>query len=298
MRAYGSNWRLGILLTCVCFLCFTLFDLCIKAIGPDCPVFEEFSISTGVAVLIILFAGYLRAGPEILKTYHLKLHVFRGLLNVASMACFIYALRLVQLANFYALVFAAPLFVTLMASLIFKDRPGAKRWLATAVGFCGVLIVLRPTASVNIGELCVLVGAILFSADIMFMRHTGQKDNSFAIMIYMMGTSWICVTILMSFNLRLVDTTNLLYLLFAGLLMAIGNFAMVDGYRLATSSLAAPFHYTQLLWGVPFGYFIWHEVPDAYTWLGGAVIVASGLYLLRHEARAETLASVVIPDSE
>ena len=290
--AYGSNWRLGVLLTCVAFLCFTLFDGCVKWVGERCPVFESFLIMTTVAAATIAIATIAHGGAKDLKTRHFLFHIMRGILNVGSMVLFIYALWLVPLANFYSLVFSTPLMTVILAALIYRDRPGWPVWLAIIAGFGGVLIVLRPTVAINVGELCVLGGALSFSLDIMFMRHAGGEDTSAAIAFYMMLSSIVCSLPFLFNHLQPLPVNVIGWLIAAGVCMGIGNICLAEGFRLASTPVAAPFHYTQLLWGVPLGYFVWHELPDAYTWLGGAVIVASGLYLLRHEARRTTATTV------
>ena len=286
MKAYGSNWRLGIVITCACFFIFTIMDICIKWVGTRCPVMETFFILSSVGSLTIGGRIFFRYGTKGFQTLHMKVHLVRGPLNFLHFMLVIYALPRTTLADFYALIFAIPLFVSLLSAIILKDYPGYQRWLATIVGFLGVLVVLRPSMTISLGELSVLIAAALYSVTIILMRYA-NRDSSAVIMFYMMFNALPLAFIGMLFNHQSLSLADLSVLAFSGFLYGLGNLALAEGFRLATTSLAAPFQYMQLLYGIPLGYFIWHELPDAYTWIGGAVIVGSGLYLLRHESRTE-----------
>jgi drug/metabolite transporter (DMT)-like permease len=287
MKAYGSNWRLGIVITCVSFFAFTIMDICIKWVGGRCPVIESFLILASTAAITIAIPVLIRHGRAGLKTHHPYLHILRGMTNFSSFLLVIYALPIVTLADFYALIFAVPLFLALLSALVLKEATGRQRWLATILGFAGVLIVLRPSLALNPGEFGVLACAILYSITIILMRYAGKQDSSAAIIVWMLLAPLPLALILTIFNFQPLDLTDFCWLALSGILYGIGNLALAEGFRLASTPVAAPFQYTQLLYGIPLGYFIWHELPDMYTWVGGAVIVASGLYLLRHEARRE-----------
>jgi drug/metabolite transporter (DMT)-like permease len=287
MRAYGSNWRLGILITCLCFFLFTVMDICIKWVGNRCPVMESFLILAGTAAVTIAIPTWVQHGLSGLKTHHPQVHLLRGITNFASFLLVIYALPRVTLANFYALIFALPLFLTVLSALFLREPTGRQRWLATMVGFVGVLVVLRPSLSLNLGELGVLACSVLYSITIILMRYTDKQDSSAAIMFWMLVVPLPVAFALTVINFVPLGFSDIAWLVLSGVLYGSGNLALAEGFRLASTPVAAPFHYTQLLWGIPLGYFIWHEIPDAYTWIGGAVIVASGLYLLRHESRVE-----------
>jgi drug/metabolite transporter (DMT)-like permease len=285
--ARPQSWRLGIVITCLCFLSFTIFDVCIKWVGDRSPIYETFSLMTGVAVLMLGLSVLARRQPSLLKTSHLKLHALRGAMNFILFILAIFALQNITLANYYALAFVIPMYVITLSALIFKDRPGWQRWVATMCGFAGILIVLRPTMAIGIGMLAAIAKDILWTLDTIFMRHTNSKDSSTAVMFYLMLFALPWGLIMMIFDYHPLSAKLIGAIVLAGLFLGMAYVALAEGFRLAGPSLAAPFHYTQLLWGIPLGYFIWHEIPDAYTWIGGAVIVASGLYLLRHEARVE-----------
>jgi drug/metabolite transporter (DMT)-like permease len=106
-------------------------------------------------------------------------------------------------------------------------------------------------------------------------------------MFYRLSMSLVWGLFMLPHNFISIPLSDFFWLGIAGIMMGVANITLARGFQLASIPIAAPIQYTQLLWGIPLGYFIWHEVPDAYTWIGGAVIVASGLYLLRHESRRE-----------
>ncbi len=275
----------GILNTCFAFLCFTLMDAVLKWVGVRAPVAEEFFIATLVAAITV-FAYGTRCGRDFagLRTHYLKLHALRSVMFVAQFSLVIYSFRHMTLANFYALVFTAPLFITALSAVFLKEPVGWRRWTATAVGFAGVLIDLRPNGDMSIVSFYVLAATLLYSVDVIFMRIANRKDSTAATTFYVQALSLIPGGAYMAFTWQPVATGDIAWLCLAGVLCGIALMALVRGFRLASTPVAAPFHYTQLIWGLGIGWYIWQELPDVFTWIGGAVIVASGLYILHREA--------------
>ena len=290
MKAYGSNWRLGLFLACLAFLCFTGKDACTKWVSPRSTVTEAYAVMSASSLIFVFMPLVLRRKFDFLHTNHPRLHILRGFLNVGQFGLLIYALRTVELPNFYSLAFISPFLVRLLSEIFFKDRLKFQSWLATLVGFGGVLIILRPAHSLNIGEICILLSVLMYSIDVTLVRHTSRQDRSSTITFYRTLAALPWAILFTFFNYVPLSVSDLLWLMLSGILAGLGSMALVEGYRLASAPRAAPFQYTQLLWSIPLSYFVWHELPDAYTWIGGAVIVGSGLYLLRHEAQAEKVA--------
>jgi drug/metabolite transporter (DMT)-like permease len=284
--AYGSNLKLGVLITCLAFLSFTGKDACVKWVGSHSTVTETYAIMSASSLLTIFLPLALRGKRDFLQTSHLRLHLLRGFLNIGQFGLLIYALRSVELSNFYSLIFASPIVVRLMSQLFFKDRLNYQSWIATLVGFAGVLIVIRPSHAINVGQICILISIFMYSVDVMVVRHTSHQDRSSAITFYRTLSALPWAIVFTIFDYKPLPINDVLWLILSGTLAGIGSMALVEGFRLASAPRAAPFQYTQLLWSLPLGYFVWHEIPDTYTWIGGAVIIASGLYLLRHESRA------------
>ena len=281
-------WK-GVFLTALSYFLFVLVDAIIKWIGTRLPVLEIFFIMSCVGALATVApALYSRNWPAF-KTKHWRLHAVRGVLNIGAFGLTIFALVHIQLANFYVLIFTLPLFLTILAGLFLHEPTGRQRWLATGSGFLGVLIILRPSAALGIGEVATLASAVCYGLDITLMRHASSEDSSTAVMLHriLVSLALVLAVMLVEHQFEPVGRADMLWLILGGVLAGIGNLMMAEGFRLATTPVAAPFHYTQLLWGIPLGYFVWRELPDAFTWLGGGVIVASGLYLLRHEARRD-----------
>ena len=276
---------LGIAITCVAFFAYTVMDGILKWLGPRVPVMEQFAGTACVSALI-LFAIGSRAGTRLvrLRTGNIKLHCLRATLFLGEFCLCIYSFNHIPLASFYTLIFTAPLFVTLLSALFLKETIGWRSWIATLAGFGGVLVDLRPGHELSLYSLCTLVAAVLFSSETVLMRIANRRDSAISTMFYVNALSFMPACLYVAAHFQPVAMQDLAWLVLCGALLAIAQVTLVTGFRLATNPVAAPFHYTQLIWGVAIGWAVWGDLPDLWTWTGAAVIAGSGLYVLRREA--------------
>ena len=155
---------------------------------------------------------------------------------------------------------------------------------AVAVGFVGVLIVMRPgTGAFQIESLWVLGSSSSWALASVLTRQMAGKDNAATTLLWSSAVGLIVVTLMLPF-VWVVPSTRDLWLCGAlGLIASSGQFLLVQAYRHAEATTLAPFSYVQLAWSVSLGYLLWGTLPDAWTWVGAAVIVASGIYTVHRE---------------
>ncbi len=250
--------------------------------GPAEIIF--FRSALGLAFMAPYF---LWTGKRPLRTTVLKLHVQRSAINFVGMVLWFYALALIPLGQAVALHFTMPLFIVLLAALFLGERVGAGRWATTAVGFAGVLIVLRPGV-VEIGPpaLAVLSSAVFYGAAVIAIKVLTRTESAAVITFY----SHLIMMVLASVPTvvwwgapRLGDTPYLLLLAVCGTL---APFAVTRALRVMDASVVAPLDFLRLPFTALAGFFLFAEIPDRWTAVGALVIIGAISHLARREASA------------
>lgn len=245
---------------------------------------RQLGLVAGVVVAIAML------GPSIFATRHPALQFVRGLLAVTSAVFFIFAVKFVPLADAVAISFVAPFLVTAMGALFLGETVGPKRWAAVIVGFCGALIVIRPGLGVmHPAGFLVIVAATAFAARQVLSRRLAKDDRTVTTVAYTALVSSVALT----FPLPFFWTTPELGVQWALLLgvavfAALGEFLIIKALEIAHASVLAPVHYSLLIWGTFWGWLIFDQLPDIWTWVGAGVIVATGLFIIRREQRMKS----------
>ena len=228
-----------------------------------------------------------RGGFATLKPRWRLGHVIRAVLGLGAIFAFFTGLRYLALAEAISIAFAAPLFVTALSVPILGERVGPRRWAAVLIGFLGVLVMTRPDAETFRPEaLYILAAARCYALAMLVTRRLARSDTTPAIML-----SSICISILLSglalpFGWRTPLGVDFWLLALLGLVGGFGMYFMTQAYRYAPAAVIAPFDYTALVWGTLIGWLVWQELPGVNVWLGAAVVIASGLYIIHRETRA------------
>lgn len=249
----------------------------------------------GIVALVPLIVRY---GIEVMYTSKFHLHLLRGVINVVSMLCFFYSVSVAPLASVASLGFTLPLFVTIYATFMLKERLHSRRLIALAIGVVGALMIIRPGSDdMNMGNLIVLVGTAVWGLALMVIKVQSRTESSLNITLW----SSIMLAVLSAIPALLVwkapDGEQLLWMGLTGVLGTAGTMAVAQALRLADASAIMPFDFTKFLWAALIGYLAFGQVADAWVWLGGAVIFSSTLYLTFREsqlARARRLAEAKI----
>lgn len=204
--------------------------------------------------------------------------------DIGTTICYITALQHMPLANASAIFQTLPLTITLGAALFFGERVGWRRWLCIAAGFLGVLVIIRPAAEgFNVYALAVL-GSVLFAAARDLVTRRMPADVS-SLHVASMTSMAVCVmgfVLLPSVGWK--PMTADLWLALAVAAVAIGYALIVSAMRLGDLGVVAPFRYSMLIFAFALGWLAFGERPDAYEMAGAAIIVASGIYMLRRES--------------
>jgi drug/metabolite transporter (DMT)-like permease len=234
---------------------------------------------------VIMTPAMMPASPlYALQTNRLGLHLMRGAALLGSSLFFISGLRFLPIAEASATGFVAPLFVTALSIIFLGEKVGLRRWIATAVGLIGVLIILRPgTGAFHPAAFFPLVSALAWACTLIMTRMMSGTERAITTMTYSSIAGLFILSALVPFVWVTPTWHDIAFGILIGVASTAGQWIVVLAFRYADASVLAPFSYTQLLWVSVLGFFIFGEVPDVYTITGAAFIVASGLYTAHRE---------------
>ena len=264
---------------------FAMMDAGLKLLTAHYPPFQVATLRGASSLPFVLVWALATTGVGPLLRVRWPLHLLRGVLGVTMMAGFVYALRTLPLTTAYSIFFVAPLLITALSVPFLREHVGPRRWIAIAVGLLGVLVVLRPTGEgvLTIAGLAVLLAALGYAVSAITVRILARTDSTQAMVVWLMALMALGAGALAWRGWVPLRGDDLWIILGIGLGGALGQYTITEAFRLGEASLIAPLEYTALIWGVGLDLALWGVLPDAVTWLGAAIIVASGLYLLRRE---------------
>lgn len=280
---------LGIALMCLAVLFFGLLEMTAKSASDYMPpaqtVWARFVIHT-VVMAVVFGCIY---GRRLVATKRPKLQILRSLVLAATTLCQFTGLKYLQLAEVTTINFLAPFLVAILAIPLLGERPGPHRWGAIVVGFAGVLLVIRPGfAEVHWAVFIILIGAFGMALFLALTRMVSAVDPAMTSLFYSALVGAVAMSAIVPwFWVTPTDPMALLHMAGVGAFGATGHLILIFATRYAAGSALAPFMYTQIVWAVLFGYIAFGDLPDGFTWIGAAVVIASGVYLMIREAQAK-----------
>jgi drug/metabolite transporter (DMT)-like permease len=238
-------------------------------------------------VSLPLVAAYVvwRGAHRSLLQIRWSMHLLRGVLGIAMLALFAYGLKTLSLAEAYTIFFIAPALITALSVVFLKEHVNRAQWLAIAVGLAGVLVVLRPSGAgfLTMGGLAILCAATCYAVSAISARILSRSDRSEHMVLWLMVMMAIGASALAAPNWVAVRAEHTLLLCGLAASGFIGQLAITEAFGSGEASKVAPFEYSALAWGVGLDWLLWRVLPDQYTLLGAAIIIGSGIYLIRHE---------------
>lgn len=284
-----QNPSLGTITMCagVAFLCTN--DAIAKELtatySPLQILFLRNIIALPFAMALALWLG----GRQAIISHKPLAHFLRGGLWIIAATMFFSSLRKLGLAEATALAFVAPILITALSALVLKEHVGPRRWLAVLIGFCGVLIVVRPgSATFQPASLLALGTAFFYALLMLGSRLVDARESVWTMLLYLTGSSAVLLTFIVPFIWVPVRSED--WLLFVGVAIfgTAGITMITQAFRMAPASIIAPLDYSALIWASLLGWVFWGDLPDLATYLGAAIIAGSGLYIVLREARAQS----------
>ncbi|WP_230532881.1 DMT family transporter [Microvirga roseola] len=237
--------------------------------------------------MLLVFAPH--HGLDLLRSTRLSMQLIRSSLHCASAILTFYALGFVALPTATAISFSAPLMVTALAPLVLEEKVRLVRWLAVGAGFIGALVVVRPGVGGQDWAITLLLVNAAVSAVIQLMsRKLAQHDGAAVSNTYMVLVGFVLMSIPLPFIWRTpTEPVDLLVFIGIGVSGGVGHYLLVRAFELAPAAFVSPFTYGQILGATLISYLVFGQLPDAWTWAGAAIIVASGLFILHRERRSK-----------
>lgn len=282
----------GVLFSILAFFLFSAGDTALKALSTTYGAMVS-ALYTDL-LIIVLYLGLAAGARGVrveLRARRKGLQLVRGLCLTGLFILFLYGIEYMTLTAAYALIFATPFFTAILGAVFLKERVSFREWVCIAVGFIGVLAILRPgLVPFSLPSLAVLAAAFLMAVANIMIKPMEKTESWMSFQFY----ASLCTIPVVApyiwqqgeFPVPGLQDAGLFIL--AALAMGFGGAAIVKAFALAPSATAAAFHYTQIVYGAIFGYIFFRDVPDLWTGMGAVLIIGSGFVLLFGVRRANS----------
>jgi S-adenosylmethionine uptake transporter len=292
----------GLGLMVIAVLISPLIDIFAKLAITTVPSAEITAVRFVLQVIFILPIVILRGTLLDLTWKKTGLHMLRGGLLVVTMLSFITTLKAMEVADAIAIFFVEPIILTILGSIFLKETIGWRRYTACAVGFLGALLVIQPSMQ-EVGWIALLpiVSAFGLAVFLLVTRLVAQNEDPWSMQFHagIWGAVFCGILLYIGdgtgseiFDPVMPDRIAGLYLLGVGVTATISGVLGVYAYRAAPASVLAPLQYLEIVSATIFGWLVFGDLPDALKWLGIAIIIGSGLYIIWRERRVNKTASI------
>ena len=301
--AIRHDTALGIFCLCAGIGLFSIQDMILKLLSDSYPLSQAMMLRGLTAAPLLALLAMRDGGLRTLFTPGTWAMIWRGLVMFLAYAAYYLALPALPLATTVALYFSAPLFITILSVAFLREIVGWRRWLAVLTGFCGVVIMVRPGASLfEWAALLPVMSGLAYGLSMILARKLGQSETATA-MAFWGNLVFLALAAVMALALgdgRFASGSHpsIAFLLRpwvsptaqdaalmcgCGVIAALGLTLLTQAYRIADSNAVAPFEYSFMIWGVFWGWAFFGEWPDSIAWIGISVIVGAGLMVLWRE---------------
>lgn len=281
----ASNVR-GAALALLAMGLYATHDVVIKTLGTQYPALQVLFFSSLLSFPLVTLVVMRDPTPGTLRPANpgwVALRTVAGV--VAGMGSF-FAFSRLPLAQVYAILFSAPLLVTILSIPILGERVGLHRWGAVAAGLVGVLIVLRPGAQpLDGGHLAALAAALASATTAVILRKLGRSERPLVLLMWPMLGNFVATGISLTLDYRPMELPHLGLTALIACLGLVAGFLLILAYRAGEAAIVAPMQYSQILWATAYGWIFFGEILDLPTVLGACVIIGSGIYIVWREGR-------------
>ena len=281
--ALAPNAR-GAAFALIAFGIYSTHDVVVKTLGGSYSPMQIvfFANLLGFPVVTVMLMRDRAEGNLIPR--HPWWTALRTVAALLSTTLVFYAFSVLPMAQTYALIFAAPLLITILAVPMLGETVGWRRSLAVAVGLIGVIVVLRPGGTdLTLGHAAALCAAVCSAVGALVMRKIGQDERSAVMLLYPMMANFLVMACVLPFVYKPMAGLDFGGVGLMAVLGFVGGLCIIAAYRIGRAVVVAPMQYSQILWAVVYGYVFFDEIPDAATALGAAIIILSGIYIVFRE---------------
>lgn len=300
----ASSVGLGIGFGVLAFLLFSSMDMMVKLLSAGYPIHQMLFFNALFSLLPIGIVVWRAGGLSKLRTERPVAHLMRASFAMAASFAAMTAFSLMPMADVYAILFATPLLVTALSVPFLGEQVGWRRWSAIIVGFIGVMIMLDPGQStVGLGSIAALAAALAASCSVVMVRKLSATESTGSIALYSNLLVALVMGIWFLVDRRPMPLEDIALAAAAGMAGGCALLALISAYRRAAAAIIAPFQYSQMIWGVVFGFVVFGDLPTAGVVIGSGIVIASGLFIIHREltlakqARAASVEDQSLPPS-
>lgn len=278
----------------------TISDAGLKYLAGDLPPGQIMFIRGVIAGLALVMATLGTRGAAALKPQKWGLHVARGLMAAVATFTYLVGIGSLPLATATSILFASPILLTAMAPVFIGENVGWRRWLAVIVGFIGVLIIVRPAGDAfQWAAVMILLAAFGESIRDLITRGASGRETTHSMLFSMMVVVGLAGLFVPPYDWPPLSGEHWLMIIMASLIWTSAHFLLIEAFQFGEAALLAPFRYCNLFFAAILGFLIWGDLPDWLTWVGSAVIISSGLYILHREVlrRSPVMAADPVHDT-
>ncbi|MBP1807236.1 DMT family transporter [Rubellimicrobium aerolatum] len=274
----------GAMLALLAFGIYATSDAVVKLLGEDYSPFQLVFFSTLFSFPLAMGMILHDPNPGTLRPVHPGWVALRSAATVLSGLSAFYAFSVLPLAQVYALCFAQPLLITLLAIPVLGERVRLRRALAVLAGLAGVMVVLRPgSAELSLGHLAALSAAVFGAVASVIVRKVGARERPVVLLLYPMFANLAVTLLFIPSVYRPMEAEHLGLIAFQAFLAWLAGVVIIAAYKVGMAVVVAPMQYVQILFAAFFGYAFFEESIDKMTAVGAAIIIASGLYIVLRE---------------
>ena len=280
-----ENRTRGILWMLATMFCFIALDTMMKYLLENYSLVQV----TWARFFFATIIGILACGrdlPRLAISRHPKQQLLRSVFLMSTTGMFNAGIRTTPLATATTIMFLNPILVTILAIPLLGEKVGLRRWLGVVLGFIGAVIVIHPWhqgfGTFNHGVLFLLAAAVL-NANYQILTRKVRGDDPLISLLYTAAAGAVVTSVLVPWFWQWPTAIDWLLLVGTGVAGGFGHLFLIRAFRSAPASVVAPFSYSSLIWAALFGFVIWGDWPDLWTWAGAALIIGSGLYIFQRE---------------
>jgi len=282
-----DNYIVGMGAALLAYLAMAGMNVLAKILSENHHVIEIAFFRNLVGVLPFLFMIYAMNSREILKIRGNGRDILlRSVLGTVSLTVTFAAYAAMPLADTSAFLFTSSLIIPALGFFVLGERVGPFRWSAIALGFIGVLIMLRPTGDVNTVGVSLAMGAAVIHAVLqLLLRRLGKTERPETVTFYFLGIGAVLAAIPLPFVFTLPGWNEVPLIIGVGLCGVIMQMALSTAYKNAPANVVTVFNYSGIIWATAFGWFIWNDWPTMPIWIGGSIVIVSNVVILWRETR-------------
>jgi len=286
--------RLGAMAMVGAMACFIVNDALVKYVSQTMPASQLIFLRSGMASVLVLAVAHSMGATARLRDMTRGWLVARAVVDAIATMLYLWSLFHLPIANATAIGMTSPLIITILAAMLMGEHVGAARGLAIAAGFIGVLLIVQPRAQeFNVFALVCLFATVLIALrDLMIRRVHVGIPSMLVILSTFASVTMLAGALSLFEDWRPFELFEFGLLGISAILVAVAYYLLVSSTRSGEFSFIAPFRYSGLLFATLVGYAVWNDEPNGLAWCGIALLIASGISILRASSRAAKRASV------